>query len=178
MLLHYTLNQLRGIDAWVGSKFDAKTPSLLVLGESDSGVKKPLATYVPDWIAGRVADKTFTAIFNACSASKSLGFNGLSKSDFWNAIAFYNFIPKSFHTASGRSPSPLALKSGIRPLHLVMDVLRPHGVFIVGLTHSEYSRPVIQAHGIPYVVIPHPRNAPQASFISKSFDILTRISTP
>ena len=84
MLLRYTLNQLRGIDAWVGSKFDAKMPSLLVLGESDSGVKAPLSNYIPDWISGRVVDKTFTAIYNACSASKSPVFHGLSKSDFWD----------------------------------------------------------------------------------------------
>lgn len=179
MLVRYALNQLRSIDVWIGANYDATMPSLLILGQSDSGVKTRLSTYVPDWIKGRCApDATFTAIYNACSASNSPAFNVLSKPDFWNAIAFYNFIPGTFPTVTKKRPSVAAFKSGIRPLHLVLDVLRPHGVFIVGLSHSDYSLQIVQARDIPYVVVPHPTHGVSASFITESFVILIKISTP
>ena len=181
MLLHYAIKQLQGIDAWVGKNYDTTMPSLLILGQSDSGVKTRLSTYVPDWIAERVTDRTFTAIYNACTASKSSVFHNFSKQkqNFWDAIAFYNFIPKTLGPIKpGPSPTVLDLKSGVRPLHLVLDVLRPHGVFIMGLAHSDYSRPVVQAHGIPHVVVPHTRSGVTSKFISKSFNILIRTSTP
>lgn len=177
MLNTYILKKTRGLDAWIGSKYDTTKPSILILGQSESGVAEPFSTYVPKWISGKLRDDTFTRIYDACTATGIPVFSGLSKAAFWDTIAFYNFI-------SGRDPADSKLltvahlKSGIRPLHLVLGALRPHGVFIVGLDHARYSRPIVQHHGIPYVVVPHPRSPVTKAFLSQSFDVLVGLSTP
>jgi hypothetical protein len=176
MLTRYTIQQLRNVDVWIGAVFEATSPHLLILAESTYGPHVLLSAYVLDWIAGRVRDATFTAIYNACTASRAAGYSGVSKRTFWDSIAFYNFVPGSIGPASTAHPTASAFKSGVRPLHLILDVLRPDGVLIFGLGHSDYSRPVIQAYGTPYVVVPHTRSGVPAAFITQSWDILIRIA--
>lgn len=129
-----------------------------------------------DGSRGKQQDATFSAIYNACTKSKAAGYSSVSKKTFWDSIAFYNFVPVTIGPSSTARPKTASLKSGIRPLHLVLDVLRPDGVFVFGFEHSDYSRPVVHAHGIPYVVVPHTRSVVPASFITKSWDVLLRIA--
>lgn len=161
----------------MGSTFDSVWPPILIVGESSYGPNVRLKKYVPDWITGSVVDKFFTTLYTACIASKTPVFGGLTKIDFWNRIAFCNFVPGTIGAESSSRPSVSGLKSGIRPLRTVLNALHPQGVFLIGLTHSAYSRPVVNAFGIPYVVVPHPRSGVPALFITQSFDVLIKIAS-
>jgi len=176
MLSRYLLTQLRSFDLWIGANFETTFPHLLILADSTYGHPSLLSNDVPRWIAGKQPDTTFSAIYNACTTSKAAGYASASKLAFWDSIAFYNFVPGTIGIPSTSQPTTAALKSGIRPLHLLLDALRPDGVFIFGLRHSNYSRPVVHAHGIPYVVVPHTRSGVSASFIAQSWDVLLRIA--
>ena len=174
MLLHQIIANVLGLDVWIGSAFNSTVPSILILGESTFGSSTPLQTYVPAWIAGTETDAFFTRVYTDCSASPR--FKGMSRQTFWNSIAFYNYVPGSMGPSIKNRPTPAQFKSGIRPLHWLLDALRPAGVFVIGYGHADYSRLVVQAHGIPYVIVPHPRKGVASTFITQSLDVLVRIS--
>jgi hypothetical protein len=150
MLTTYLAPTLSNINVWIGPRYGTSSPRLLVLAESTYGEPAPLAEYVPQWIAEEVIDKTYAALCNACTASKSAGYAGATKRAFWDAIAFYNFVPEPLEK-SDSEPTEAQLASGVQSLHFVLCALRPSGVFIFGLRHSRLSRPVVQSHGVPYV---------------------------
>lgn len=174
MLGTYTLRTLKSLDVWIGASFETTAPHLLILGESTPGPKYRLGKYVPDWLSGKVTDPTFTALTTACTAGSLAPFATIPPRGFWDRIAFYNFVPSI--VTKGASPTSSQLIAGIRPLHLLLDILRPDGVFIVGYAHAPYSYPVVKSHEIPCIVVTHPTFHISRKTLANHWDSLATVA--
>jgi len=169
--------ELPNPDIWLGANFQSTNPNLLILGESSyDETTPPLHEYIPSWINDEVKDNTFACIYNACTATKKQPYGGASRKAFWDAIAFYNFVPGAIGQESTSRPSAANWRSGIAPLHLVLGALRPKGVLIIGFETSDHARSIVETHRIPYVIAPHTRSGVTTEFLTKSWEILIRIT--
>ena len=179
MVLRHILTTVRAADVWVGSNYAARIPRLLILGESTYGSSLPLISYVPGWISGAVKDRTFSNLYIALSTcSNSL--RSCSKTHIWDCIAFFNFVPGSIGTTYKSKASPSHFRSARSSLRQMVSLLAPTGVLILGLSQSDFSRPVIEQQCVPYVIVPHCGRAfskSDAEFLGKSWDVLTRIAS-
>jgi hypothetical protein len=144
------------MDVWIGSGYSQSANRILVLGESWYGDVEPLAVYVPRWVRGEVIDNTFARIFNAASGCHTESASQEQRTAWWNSIAFYNFVPGSVGASRSDRPSPAAYIAAAGPLAVVLDQLRPRGVWILGKGQAEYSVGVVERSGIACEVSTHP----------------------
>ena len=134
---------------WIGSAYQASSPRILILGESDYGGTDPLVAYVPQWLDKKHRDYSFARISNAFGSS-------LPRDRFWNQIAFYNFVPGMVGESRNDRPTKSMYQQAQTVLPDVLNYLRPDGVLILGIEQSEYSKPVLSDLGITHEISPHP----------------------
>lgn len=131
---------------WIGDRFAERR--ILVLGESWYGdyADNTDTGYIRLYLAGKLADRMYTRMANAC---------GLSRDDFWHGIAFTNFAQRVGEKREDRPT--LAMYEAAKPrLSRLLAELQPRGVWILGKEQGEHSAPLVAAAGIPLVVSRHP----------------------
>ena len=143
-------------DIWIGSKFRALGNGVLILGESTYGGDAPLDQVIPEWIRGALRDQTFSRIFNAFSGNQSSTANTAQRGEFWETVAFGNFVQQSVGPTRRHRPSRNQYSEAAKALPAILKVLNPRGVIILGIGQSEFSDPVIKELNIPCVTTPHP----------------------
>lgn len=129
---------------------------VLVLGESWYGEIEDLSDYIRRWAARSIGDRTYSRIYNSGAAKHTSKSKPADLLQFWNQIAFYNFVPGSVGPTNGSKANKTHFKAAAAFLPPVLDELQPHGVWILGVGQAEYSRPVIEAAGIAHEMAPHP----------------------
>jgi hypothetical protein len=154
------------MDVWIGDKYECESDRVLILGESWYGDVEPLVLYVPRWARGEINDSTFSRLFNAASGLHTERATYEQRVDWWNAIAFYNFVPGTVGASRSDRPSEAAFAAARTLLTVVLDKLRPRGVWIIGKGQAEYSAEVVRRFGSVFEVTPH-----TASFGLRSADL-------
>ena len=134
---------------WIGSAYQTSSPRVLILGESDYGGTDRLERYVPQWLEGAPRDPTFSRISNSFAAS-------LPRDQFWQEIAFYNFVPGMVGATRKERPTKAMYVQAQVVLPEVLRIIKPDGVLILGKEQSEYSQPVLHELGIAHTISPHP----------------------
>jgi len=146
------------MDLWIGPNYRRQVPRVLVLGVSWYGDVEPLVTFIPKWIRAEIADEFFTRLFNATSGITAAKATVEQREQWWSEIAFYNFVTGTIGPTSAARPRPSQFRTAAGVLPDVLRIARPHGVWIVGTTHSRYSAPVVVAAGIPCEIVRQPRS--------------------
>jgi hypothetical protein len=145
---------------WIPQAWRAKAHRVLVLGESAyTGSSSPenalAANWVPAYLREEVRDPLYSKVANAISGP--LHGSGLkARHDFWNRVAFANFVMLSEGSLPDTKPSVAEYQAGARFLGAILDDLRPIGVWIWGIRQAKYSRPVVDRAKIASVVVAHP----------------------
>jgi hypothetical protein len=133
---------------WIGPHFDRRR--LLVLGESWYGdYEGDLVTddgYIAAYLADTQVDRMYTKMANA---------TGLGKENFWNSVAFTNFVQRVGATLDCR-PTPQHYREAQDRLRRLLSDLKPSGVWILGTEQGTDSEPIVRAVGIACTVSPHP----------------------
>jgi hypothetical protein len=143
-------------DAWIGNGYASSPQRILVLGESWWGDLAELTEYIPKWAARRIADHTFSRIFNAGSGLHTSKATGQQRLAFWHTIAFCNFVTGTVGDARSDRPTPAQYKSAALSLPSVLRALAPQRVWVLGLGQAEYSLPVVNLLRIAHETVPHP----------------------
>lgn len=131
---------------WTGANYDKLR--ILVLGESWYGdyIDNSDAGYIRMYLDGALTDSMYSRMANAC---------GLSRNDFWNGIAFTNFVQRIGDTRSCR-PTTDDYQQAKARLVALLQHQKPKGVWILGIEQSKYSASVIEEMGISYEITAHP----------------------
>ena len=131
---------------WIGRNYSQKR--IFVLGESWYGsyADNTDVGYVSMYLEGRLADRMYTRMANACQ---------LSRADFWHQIIFTNFVQKVGERREDRPTLTHYLEAKTRLADL-LNLHKPCGVWVLGKEQAEYSSPVIEKAGIAFEVTAHP----------------------
>jgi hypothetical protein len=131
---------------WIGPNYAAQR--ILVLGESwyGSWADNTDHGYIALYLAGKLQDGMYTRMANA---------TGLSKADFWNGIAFTNYVQRTGDSREDR-PTPMAYEHARTRLRALVETLQPKGVWILGKEQAAYSQNVLLELGVPSEVTAHP----------------------
>lgn len=143
-------------NTWVGSQFHGSANSVLILGESTYGDDPPLSQYIPRWCRGEQRDQTLSRIFNAFSGGEASSATPAEREAFWARVAFSNFVQQSVGPTRENRPTVAHYRNAGSSLPWLLERLRPRGMLILGIEQAEFSEPIVRAHGIPYVIAPHP----------------------
>lgn len=127
----------------------------MILGESWYGEVEPLAMYVPRWASGEINDSMFARLFNTASGWHTERATPQQRLDWWNGIAFYNFVPGTVGASRSDRPTTQMFAAARDPLASVLYKFRPRGVWIIGKGQAEYSADVVSRFGSEYEVSPH-----------------------
>jgi hypothetical protein len=132
---------------WVGPNYSDRR--ILVLGESwyGSWADNTDYGYVSQYLKGAIVDGMYTRMANACGA--------LSKVDYWNGIAFTNFVQRVGDNRADR-PTRQAYLDARPRLRTLVEKLRPRGVWVLGREQAMYSQPVLNDMGVPNEATAHP----------------------
>lgn len=162
---------MNSMDIWVGHEYQAKR--ILVLGESWYGsFPDQLATdsgYIAAYLAGRVTDRMYSKMANAC---------GPSRNEFWQSIAFTNFV-QCIGEEAGSRPTDQAYKDAKPRLADLLKLHQPQVVWVLGEEQAKYSSPVIESMDIPVEVAWHPmRIGCTSSMLNRSWGkLLSKLSS-
>lgn len=143
-------------EIWIGQDYEVSGKRILVLGESWYGQLESLSDYIPKWAAGKIRDNTFSRIFNAGSGSHTSKAAEHEILQFWNSIAFYNFVVGTVGDTREHRPTKEQYESSKGPLRLVLEGLKPKGVWILGKGQAAYSEQVVRDMRLAYEVVAHP----------------------
>ncbi len=143
------------MDVWIGEGYERAAKRILVLGESWYGEVEPLCAFVPRWATGELRDAMLSRLFNAASGLHTERASIEQRLAWWNGIAFYNFVPGSVGASRSDRPSDAAFRAARAPLGLVLERLRPDGVWIIGKGQAAYSAGVVEEFGAVHEVTAH-----------------------
>lgn len=123
---------------WVGSGYCDSIHRLLLVGEGHYLSQSELVYDTPTLtkeIIGRVRDGTQVLPFYTRTASTVLDVNYLGsneRTEFWDTVAFYNYIPKVAASRARERPSAEMWASAPGPFCAVLTALRPRCVLVLG----------------------------------------------
>jgi hypothetical protein len=150
------------VNAWIGGKWSDQGRRL-ILGESWWGPELSLHQYVLDWCEQKQDDALLDCLFNACSGHQIATATYEQRLDFWDRLAFMNFVywsVGSTNTCKASSSHFLRAQPGLENF---LKAIKPHSVWILGLNQAEYSQPIISRLGIKYVVTEYLRTGISAA---------------
>lgn len=134
---------------WVGDSY--RQHRTLILGLSYHGVwegdMETDATYIAEYVAGRLGDALYSKI------DKSVG---LSRPDFWHQVAFTNMVVGSVGPNSSARTSDDMVRAGMPRLRLLLQKHAPERVWLLAKQLEAYAGRVCDEKGIPWVSIAHP----------------------
>lgn len=125
---------------WIGGHYWRQEQRWLVLGESTYGLDPAETFAVQDMIRAHcgVATGGFErGVYRVCAATERLmtGQDDLgptTRHDFWQTVAFYNFVRDSLPASTAR-PTPMQFKQSLAAFNEVICEVRPHVVLVLGL---------------------------------------------
>jgi hypothetical protein len=123
---------------WVGSDYEGSKRRLLLIGEGHYLSKLEMQYDTPTLtqeIIRRVRDGSQVLPFYTRAASTVLGTEHVApheRSEFWDRVAFYNYIPMVAAPKARERPSLEMWAAAIAPLCAVLARLRPHCVLVLG----------------------------------------------
>jgi len=144
------------LNIWIGKNYCDSSQRILVLGESWYDELVSLPDYINGWAAGKPVDATFSRIFNSGSGSHTSRADYAERIEFWNSIAFYNFVLGSVGPTRKYRPTKSHYETAQPQLRVVLNQYKPLGVWILGTGQAEYSAPIMAELNIPYETVPHP----------------------
>jgi hypothetical protein len=128
-------------EPWRGNRFDEgwRGKRVLLLGEShyagggikaDTGPQPSSKSFTSEvirkWALGETRAKYFTYI------AELLGADLGRKEEFWNCIAFYNYVQSIVGNAARIRPTKEMWSAGYQPFCDVLDELRPQAMVVLG----------------------------------------------
>lgn len=156
------------MNAWIGANY-GECGRLLILGESWYDADEPLDGYVRRWARGEQQDTLFACLYNALSGRRREESTAAQRLGWWGTFAFCNFVPGSLGPTNAQRPTPAQFRAAQGPFAATLERLKPAGVWIVGLEHSEYSRPVVEKAGAFVEVVRHPRSGVKSQALLDSW---------
>jgi hypothetical protein len=156
------------MNIWIGEKWPDSTKRILILGESWFGPEESVHRYVRRWCQGSQPDHFSTSIFNACSGYGASA-TSQQKFDFWNELAFMNFVYWSVGSTNNNKATAAHYKSAQPDLDLFLRALKPKSLWILGTTHAKYSGPIVNGSGINNIITKHPRSGVPATTLRTDF---------
>ena len=134
---------------WIGPYYPECR--VLVLGESWYGdFPEDRVTddgYIRAYLAGDQPDQMYSRMANAC---------GLTKEEFWNRIAFTNFVVARLGDSRSDRPTDVQYRNAVPRLKRLLSELAPHGVWVLGKEQGRFSAPEVLATGLACAVTAHP----------------------
>src|SRR5471030_2176089 len=134
-------------EPWRGNRFDEgwRGKRVLLLGEShyagggikaDTGPQPSSKNFTSDviqkWALGETRAKYFTLVAGLLGAEPS------HREEFWNRVAFYNYVQGIVGNAARQRPTEEMWNAGYQPFCDVLDELRPQVVVVLG--HDLWNR--------------------------------------
>lgn len=144
------------MNIWIGANYERNSDRVMVLGQSWWGSVELLKDAIPRWADGRLEDATFSRLFSAISELNVNRVSPAERLEWWNCIAFYNFVPGSSGELRDSPISSGRFESSKVPLRQALEAVKPRGVWVWGKGQAKYSGPVIQEFGAAYEVAPLP----------------------
>jgi hypothetical protein len=133
---------------WIGPRYSET--GIFVLGESWYGeYAENLVTdqgWISAYLRGEKVDRMYTRMANAC---------GMTPRQFWEGILFTNFVLRVGDVRADRPTRQMYIAAGQR-LKDILAQHRPRAVWILGIGQSEFSRPILEAAGMPHEIVAHP----------------------
>jgi len=159
------------MNCWIGTEYHGGN-RVLILAESWYGDEEPLSDYILRWAAGDQQDTLFASIYNALSGRRRERSTPIERLDWWQSVAFYNFVPGSLGATNEQRPTDAQFRASCDPLANALKFIDPSGVWLLGLGHAEYSRPVVESFGSVHRAVRHPRSGVSAKALKTSWDLL------
>lgn len=151
---------MRTFDPWIGARYaieGIRGRRLLILGEAHYGTGDTYSTYTSVVIREMALQKSrlpiFSRIQNLVLGSRG-GFSPAEREDFWQRVAFYNFIQSYPGPTARRRPTPAMWLDAREALLHTLHELAPQMMLVLGLQLSR-NLPEIPKE-ISVCVIQHP----------------------
>lgn len=133
---------------WIGRDFE--TTGILVLGESwygDWGAEyNSDASYIQAYLDGKLSDRMYTKIANACQSSKE---------SFWQSVMFTNLVIWAGASSKDRPTTHMYLDGYFR-LRRLLEKYKPRGVWLLGKEQAQFSSHLLISEEIPFSTSVHP----------------------
>ena len=143
---------------WIGDRYGEQRPKLLLLGESHYGADadKPDATIKNTqlFVDGEMNHRFWTSTMKVVLGPNS----PTSRGEFWNDVAFYNYVQESVGDEPGDRPSKQQFRDSEAAFFSVLDDLTPQAILVLGKTlwlnmpdagERSHRGPTLDAAGVP-----------------------------
>jgi len=130
---------------WIGKNWGNPANQLggrkiLLLGESHYSREEEAGQADPDgtlrtfdlYVLGDRSLPFFTKLLQTVLGRKKHSMTAREIQDFWDSVAFYNYVPVYVSEGPRTSPTNEMFESGAAPFNLVMDRLKPEIVVVSG----------------------------------------------
>lgn len=123
---------------WEGHNYKTSSPKLLILGESHykrEGSDRTTFTQevIRSWAVGEQGTRRFfTIIAKVLSDNLNTYMSKTEKADFWNKVAFYNYVQEVVGDEPGDRPTDVMWQQAQQPLSQVIQSLLPDIVIVLG----------------------------------------------
>lgn len=122
---------------WVGDRYWEQSERWLILGESSYGLPPTETFAVQHMIRAHCGQSSGTfqkGTYRVCAAAERLiaGHDQLDPDNFWQTVAFYNFVRDSMQKAMMR-PTPLQFRQSFTAFNEVVCHLKPTVVLVLGI---------------------------------------------
>ena len=152
-------------EPWVGSDYECGGPHgcrILILGESHYGQPDKATLGFTNCIVGRYAITERRRFFSVVQRLVSLDtqrlrYSEASKRDFWNSVAFCNYVQAIVGPKARCRPTPAMWATGSAVLLHVLDELRPEVIVILGKQLKKHLPPVPVGMQVAYISHPSGR---------------------
>jgi|GEM_PF-583853 len=153
---------------WVGKNY-ANLPTgrkVLIVAESHyTNEQDP--EKIPSWMAGAMADKTFTRAVvtegliechwpnRTFSTMHQLFYSPVDREAFWHEVAFYNIVqrPMWYRDGGPERPTWEDFWKGWEPFLKVVEILKPDHVLFIGVEASNHFNGFMSRYGHDHVAI-------------------------
>lgn len=151
---------MRVFDPWIGARYASEGINgkrLLILGESHYGGEGcEYSRFTSEVIRDMALEKGRLAFFSRVQrlvVGGRGGFSDLERADFWQRVAFYNFVQSALENPRDR-PTYAMWQAAREPFSQTLGELNPSIILVLG-TELKRNLPSIPAN-IPYCAVQHP----------------------
>lgn len=151
---------MRNFDPWVGSQYQngLNGVRVLILGESHYGTP-PERSGFTSAIINKYGQTKRSRFFSTTQRLVSLDKNrghipSSERREFWDKVAFYNFVQEFVGTTSRLRPSQSQWERGAEPFIQTVTELAPQLIVVLGKKLKTYLPPEI--NGVVYAYVKHP----------------------
>lgn len=117
---------------WIGDRYGEQSPRLLLLGESHygEGADQADATIklTRQFVEGDMNHRFWTSTMKIVEGPDC----PMDRGEFWNGVAFYNYVQQSVGANAGDRPTPKQFRDSEAAFFQVLDDVKPDAILVLG----------------------------------------------